>query len=191
MKLSISVPDELWERACPPGRRASAVVQDALAAYVDREHRVPFDRAPNPDLLEGLLSEGALSKEIERLMAEARSLRALGYAIGIEAAPSVSWVDLESLPPAEALTRYVIDVLLRVANREDVYLSGVVTAIRDAARGYGEVGVVIRPDGTQEDHMGPPSLTLVRGVVDALHDVRDAVRARLADTADSDNKDAK
>ena len=52
MKLSISVPDELWAQAAPADSSPSEVVQQALSEMVFRRNpKSPWGRAPEPGVV--------------------------------------------------------------------------------------------------------------------------------------------
>jgi hypothetical protein len=113
MKMTVSVPDALWNRVRRPGEGASSVVQRGLTALdatsPSNEPSPETVAATAPDL-EGIAS---------RLAAEAEHYKDLGYHAGIRAAAHLSWSALSDLVERRA-------PLLRVAegnwdsdNRDD------------------------------------------------------------------------
>ena len=79
-KLSVYVPDELWEqvRESAPDGNASQLVQRALKALVDREPRTAYSQEPPSPAAK------TASAIRERLIEEARKEWAKGYTAAIE-----------------------------------------------------------------------------------------------------------
>ncbi len=98
MKLSVSVPDELWAAVTNglPRTSPSKVIQDALSLVLERRRagETPFSRAPNEAVLERLLESG-LGASLDRLADEAVTAEAQGYEAGVRAASSEPWTTLE------------------------------------------------------------------------------------------------
>jgi hypothetical protein len=81
MKLSISVPDELWSKVSGPNSSPSEVVQRALNEMAQRRQPGrPFAHAPDDQVIEECKSEIDLA--IESLLSERRYYRGLGYKAG-------------------------------------------------------------------------------------------------------------
>src|SRR5262245_3093928 len=93
MKVTASVPDNLWAAAHPKGERPSHTVQRGLRLLVQELDRakVPFAQAP-PDVDLDALKDGR-----ERLRTEATERRRQGYEWGIRVASAMSWDNLEAL----------------------------------------------------------------------------------------------
>jgi hypothetical protein len=92
MKLSVSVPDGLWEeaRAVRPDLKPSGIVQAALEAW--RSERSPaFRHDPPADVGE------AFSHARNRLAAHARQDFERGYRAAVAVAPEIEWWVLEAL----------------------------------------------------------------------------------------------
>lgn len=94
MKLSISVPDQLWAsavEACRPETGPSLVVQRALTSLVGGAST----RAEAPTLPKELERAAALHREV--LRARVRELFELGYLRGVQLATQISWEALSFL----------------------------------------------------------------------------------------------
>jgi len=94
MKLSISVPNELWDRARAAGNDAnpSHLVQEALHRYVEERGRKPAYPLTPPDDVAS--AKGAVR---ERFANEARKKFEDGYRAALTAFPVLSWNDIEFL----------------------------------------------------------------------------------------------
>jgi hypothetical protein len=94
MKLSVSVPDELWNeaRSLAQDSTTSAVVQEALRRWVNQAH-------PKPQYVEGLPEDvlAALRETRGRLGEEAHMESKRGYVYGVETAQRLPWWAIESL----------------------------------------------------------------------------------------------
>lgn len=91
MKLSVSVPDDLWASVTKPGDSASEVVQEALRLLQERERpQRPFSRAPE-DLSDEVRSE--LSDAVARIRDLRIFQRRAGYQAGIALAAEGSLDD--------------------------------------------------------------------------------------------------
>jgi hypothetical protein len=93
MKLSVSVPDELWDRArtAVTEDSPSAVIQAALRRLVDEGPARPaYSQAP---VLDSELAQQRAATSA-RLQAEVRELYQLGYRNGIELASKLNWSKL-------------------------------------------------------------------------------------------------
>ena len=83
MKLSVSVPDDLWTMAAGRDASPSEVVQLALRALAAQRHPVgPFPHAPSQDSLTKLRPR--IDQAIATVRAARERLRELGYAAGVE-----------------------------------------------------------------------------------------------------------
>lgn len=109
MKLSISVPDQLWEEVSRPNESPSKVVQDALQAVLS-DRAGAADRLNRADKLTELLRKSTdvghehdAQEHVARLVAEAKKLRDVGYAVGISLAREFSWKVFEELPRSREL----------------------------------------------------------------------------------------
>lgn len=95
MKLSVSVPDDLWEEArsvAAGPESSSAVVQEALRRWVTQARSGPgYATNPPEDVL------GDMQEARERLSREARAEFGHGYAQGVQCARRLPWRAIENL----------------------------------------------------------------------------------------------
>jgi hypothetical protein len=95
MKLSVSVPDDLWEEArsiAADTKSSSAVIQEALRRWVAQTRRGPaYATSPPEDVLD------ELHEARERLAREARVEFGHGYAQGVQCARRLPWWAIEDL----------------------------------------------------------------------------------------------
>lgn len=95
MKLSASVPDELWNEArslAADSESSSAVIQEALRRWVVQARGGPgYATTPPEDVLD------ALQEARERLAREARAEFGHGYAQGVQCARRLPWRAIEDL----------------------------------------------------------------------------------------------
>jgi hypothetical protein len=108
MKLSVSVPDQLWDeaRSLAQNSTTSAVVQEALRRWVDQTR-------PAGRHAEGLPEDvlAALHETQERLGQEAHMESKRGYVYGVQCAQRLPWWAIENLAD-----RYRFDVKKWAAN---------------------------------------------------------------------------
>jgi hypothetical protein len=94
VKLSVSVPDELWDeaRSLAQDSTTSAVVQEALRRWVNQAR-------PAPQYAEGLPDDvvAALRDTQNRLGQEAQMESKRGYVYGVQCAQRLPWWAIESL----------------------------------------------------------------------------------------------
>jgi hypothetical protein len=172
MKLSVSVPDEMWEQALRPGESPSAVVQEGLKLLVATRGQ-PAQRALRRagGSYYGSDDEGAVSyveEVLEAVTMNAAAMRDGGYSVGVDVAKRIPWAQLENLRN-EA---YIRSELVRWSRDGDCELpEEVVQAVYDALSDFDML----------DSGEPPTSPTLYDGVADALLDVYDAVRRRLAE----------
>ena len=101
MNITVSVPDDLWADATEPGESPSAVVQDSLRLRKARKaaQRQPFEG--DSEILDRAM-EGDFSGKLGDLVAQADKMQSGGYTVGVDAALSLSWEDLDrAADPAE------------------------------------------------------------------------------------------
>lgn len=83
MKLSVSVPDDLWRKVAGPDDSPSEVVQAALTELARRRHPTgPSAYAPRAEVVEA--TKPAIKRAVQRLLDERRELREAGYRAGVE-----------------------------------------------------------------------------------------------------------
>ena len=113
MKLSVSVPDGLWEeaRAVRPDLNPSGIVQAALEAW-HSERSPAFPHDPPADVGE------AFSQARDRLAAHARQEFERGYRAGVVVAPEIEWWVLEALATQHFSVRLWAENLALVAQAE-------------------------------------------------------------------------
>jgi hypothetical protein len=94
VKLSVSVPDNLWNEAqsLAEASTTSGVVQEALSRWVSQSReRSAYAASPPEDILD------ALHDTRDRLVREARAEFQRGYVQGVECARRLPWWAIESL----------------------------------------------------------------------------------------------
>jgi hypothetical protein len=93
MKLSVSVPDELWERArgVRPDLKDSRLVQTALDAFTRPAEVAGYSTAMPED------AKAAFEAVRDKLAARARTEFEDGYRAAIELVPTLDWWDIQSL----------------------------------------------------------------------------------------------
>jgi hypothetical protein len=111
MRLSLSVPDELWLRACEtcPATPASRLVQSALEHLVAGADTAYVAGAPAG-------AEERMRRLAARLRTEARALYEDGYACGLDLADVLEWWVLERLAAAD----WRLESLVRAADAAPV-----------------------------------------------------------------------
>jgi hypothetical protein len=95
MKLSVSVPDELWEEArsiATDSESSSAVIQEGLRRWVTQTRSGPGYATSAPEDVLGDLQEAR-----ERLAREARTEFAHGYGQAVQCARRLPWWAIENL----------------------------------------------------------------------------------------------
>src|SRR5271170_2749397 len=92
MKLSVSVPDELWTRVAGQGSSPSEVVQTALATLASRRsNRLRF--GGDPEVIKA--NQELLDQAVERLRIERKSLEEKGYRAGARLAAESDMLTLD------------------------------------------------------------------------------------------------
>ena len=139
MKLSVSVPDELWKEVAGEGESPSEVVQRTLREYAARRTSRSRD-------LRSRDQAARMERIQERLREEAKAAFSAGYDLGLQMAEELPWELVACLATAQAHSRSdiaraaednpaLVDVLerLRHAVREfhSTALDGASQAFRD------------------------------------------------------------
>lgn len=102
MKMTVSVPDELWTSVFQPGQVASHVVQEALRLLApQRSPAEPFASAPPGSDL------AAIEAAKQALIDEATELWRAGYQLGIETVGLIPWSRLESFATSEEIAQWL------------------------------------------------------------------------------------
>ena len=89
MKMTVSVPDDLWLEATEPGESPSAAIQDALRLRAGRSRSNPL--ADHPEIL----GDPQASARLDELVADVRRIREGGFRVGVDAGLTLGWEDLE------------------------------------------------------------------------------------------------
>ena len=173
MKLSVSVPDELWERASAqrPDLKTSVLVQEALESWTRPEGTAGYSLA-RPEGVEELFEAAR-----ERLAAEARAQFERGYRAALEAAPSLAIWHIESL----AEKRYDVKAWIEPIVGGRVAMA--VGQIPDPSPGEPDLAMValIRAlgslSGPWADDMFRPGPAYLRGFAQAMRELFDEVVA--------------
>jgi hypothetical protein len=180
MKLSISVPEQLWARAkaASGGANASHLVQEALRRYVEDGVAKPaYSLAPPEDVVDAW---GALRGQFA---SEARQRFEQGYRAAVTAFAELSWSRLEFLAEdcrfdvkgwAESFRRLAEDIELRMSTPGHVSqyppeVADVTVAEVNAL--FTALGAWARPHGGGSDWEWEPSPTYVRGFTQAARDL--------------------
>ena len=161
MKLSVSVPDDLWERVGGPRASPSQLIQTALQRMLETElARPPFVDAL-PDVSEELFEARAV------LVVQARASFESGYRHAVSAAKEIPWSALNELDNvrwdlAEWLEEWQ-------PGPPDFQLDD------DAARWLRPLGEHLGQMADPSRDWRPGDRTYLRGFTQGLHDVWDAV----------------
>jgi hypothetical protein len=179
MKLSISVPDDLWAAAAPAGSSPSEVVQRALSEVVSlQKPSSPWGRAPETGVVEEC--KESLDAAVHRLLSERKQLRRHGYRVGavLAADPSLSldWFmsAVARLDP-ESLRQLITDMLAEDCT--DDLARRIISLARDEA--HLEPGTVLIGATMEDEGLTLPQEFLA-GLVDALFDIWDVVESESA-----------
>ena len=164
MKMSISVPDDLWRRVAAPGESPSAVVQRALEALRPEQKTEVHRRAP-AELLPELL-DTELSDAVDRLRHEMNEIRNAGYRAAVTLARSYHWRFFDGLPSTERAV-----VQLCGIDETELY-STVLSAAREA--GATSTGQLTHGGRVLDDEL--PLDSFVEGFAAGLLDMKDRVR---------------
>src|SRR4051812_27482544 len=98
MKLSVSVPDELWTDVVGDSESPSAVVQQALRLLSTRkEEQRGLSHAPSAGVVQELRASGELDAIVDEIARDARAMAEAGYRVGIRLARLLGWTYLEEL----------------------------------------------------------------------------------------------
>ncbi len=175
MKLSVSVPDDLWSDLATGSNSPSQLVQDALRE-LQRHRRRGEERVVDLEARlassdpEGDPAAPTVNSVLDRLTEEAADLMDTGYRMGVELAGKLSWLDLEALAEGSRLR----DDLIRAVERDGHFL-GTGGDLRDVIYQLLSDWQV----GLDEDGEAIPSTTLYAGMAAGLADIRVAIRERL------------
>jgi hypothetical protein len=168
VKLSVSVPDDLWQAAAVDEQSPSAVVQEGLRALVAHREK-SAQRVGEFELRLSLHADGSeldLAETLKELTDAAVELYDVGYRMGVEIAGKLKFIVLDGLPSGAKLR----DLLLDAADDVDTPLAHLVRgALEDWEFGLDVEGDVI------------PSPTLYDGMAAGLEDMRGAVRGWATD----------
>lgn len=178
MKLSASVPDELWAAAARDKTSTSQVVQQALEALVEHrragEQRVSSAEARHR--AGWIADEDPADSVLSRLEKQARHLQRAGYMIGVELADRLGWLLLEKLP-----LNLVARNLLAWASGELDDLGGVLgdqyVDLTDTLHNL----LVEYHEGIDDESERIASPVLYEAIVAGMDDVRTAILDRLRD----------
>lgn len=179
MKLSISVPDELWAEAAPAGSSPSEVVQQALSEMVSlRKPRSPWGRASEKGVVDEC--KESLDAAVHRLLSERKQLRRHGYRVGavLAADPSLGldwFMTSVARLDAESLRAYIRDMLAEDCT--DDLARRIVSLAQDEA--HLEPDTVLVGEDLEAKGLTLPQEFLA-GLVDALFDIWDMVENESA-----------
>jgi hypothetical protein len=179
MKLSVSVPDPLWESAheLRPDLNPSALVQEALGSWVRTRSATPYPVGRPPEADAGFAAARA------RMTATARAEFERGYLAAVTCAETLDWVYLHSLARdrfevkswAERIANEAVQADMGNIPRDWAPEPETVHALLKA------LGNIVHPFG---DDMFAPSVPYLRGFTQAMRDLwTDAVEGRSAQAA--------
>jgi hypothetical protein len=176
MKLSISIPDDLWLAVRRTDEPNSRVVQEALRLLADQRAATAENPLPGAVGTEYDPSNTEHWQEVQagldRLHAEASRLHTLGYQVGVDTARQAPWNELERLPADRtALARKLADMHVE----SDFETEGEVFYFMDQSIKTWDVDKILKDD--QDEYADSP--TFFAGVAQAIDEARSAVRARL------------
>jgi len=166
MKVTVSIPDDLWDAVRDPNEGPSHIVQKALRLLKAR------DAGSFPNAPEGMDLSSA-HRSVERLVEQAEVIRRRGYEVGIRLAERLTnWVRFENgfvglgaIPNRMTVEQLATFLFVEdVEGAFDVPGGSVVDFIGEA---FG--------DSVDESESG----VAYRGVAQALLDIYDGVRERL------------
>ncbi len=171
MKLSVSVPDELWDRArgLRPDLKDSHLIQNALEGFTKPAEVAGYSVAMPED------AKPAFEAAREKLAAHARGEFEEGYRAGVEIVPSLSWWDIQSLADrhrfavkewARGYSDSVVNAELGNIPTDWAADPDVVSALLKA------LGNLVPPFG---DDMFTPSIPYLRGFTQAFRDLWEQV----------------
>ena len=170
MKLSVSVPDDLWEAVSGIDGSASQVVQESLRLLAERRRR------DFPTIGESHYADDGdleLREAVDKLTAEAAALRGTGYSIGVELSMSLPWLTLDVLPAGAALLRQLrawqsgFDADPPVDDLPEDFRGALINLLIQSEEGLDD----------SENVVWLP--TLFEGIVAGVEETHDAVRRRL------------
>ena len=165
MKLSVSVPDQLWERAKArrPDLSASHVVQQALEQWASPKGSAGYSLNP-PDAAAPLLALATA-----RLSDEAREHFERGYLAGAEAGTELGWWSIQSLHDGHYDVMAWIDPIITSQLDFDTHRLG------PGAEPSSAVGVLVKALGALMSPWGDdtfiPSAPYLRGFAQAMRDL--------------------
>jgi hypothetical protein len=172
MKLSISIPDDLWLKVHRPGEPNSQTVQEALRMLA--ETRNPSSSALVS--LAGTAYDGSdpatvqtLEQGLAQLAKEAADVQRIGYTVGLEAAVMAPWSDIERLASGHPqLDTQLYEVIFEAGE--------VGEAVRGALEQWGDQVDFIW-DADAEEYVFSP--TFFHGLARAFIEVRTEIHRRL------------
>ena len=174
MKLSVSVPDPLWDaaRESRPDLNPSRLVQEALDSWVRARSATPYPVGRPRQ------ADAHFDAARARLVATARAEFERGYVAAVECAEILDWVYFDSLARgrfevrswAAGIASAAVQVDLGALPKEWGPAPATVRVLVQA------LGNIVSPFG---DDMFTPSLPYVRGFAQAMRDLwTDAVEGR-------------
>src|SRR5690348_2573508 len=98
MKLSASVPDQLWANVYRDGESTSSVVQEGLRLLAAQRLQPQYFPNAKGTEFDDEHARQSLLEWVDGFVVEAQRLRRRGYQVGLEVAHALDWVTLETLP---------------------------------------------------------------------------------------------
>jgi hypothetical protein len=187
MKLSVSVPDELWDaaRAVVEDDSPSAVVQTALGQLISRG--VGGKAYAQRPKLQGELADAFMTTQ-SRLLADASARYQAGYRQGVELAGELDWDLLD-----EIAHKGVIAVSKSAVSSHHVFVSHRDDFPPDAKPSM-VLGLLQKYVGGYADYEGRvpwrPSEITIEGMDRALRDLWEQVQAPAPLSTNDDDSDA-
>ena len=174
MKLSVSVPEPLWDsaRESRPDLNPSRLVQEALDSWVRTRSATPYPVGRPPE------ADARFDAARARLTATARAEFERGYVAAVKCAETLDWDHFQSLARgrfevrtwAANIASAAVQADLGAIPREWAPAPATVSLLLEA------LGSIVAPFG---DDMFTPSVPYVRGFAQAVRDLwTDAVEGR-------------
>lgn len=180
MKLSVSVPDDVWATVWTEGASPSHLVQEGLRLVAARRRDGSGQLLPGAEGTFFAVGEGGdelLEENLTRLTQEADEMERLGYQVGVEAAQRLHWSPLDRLNDVQTLARRLQEAWILGADEGDLLGEQFFGLVGDYSPEY------LVDEGTGEPLSCP---TFFMGAATGCLEVRDKVRQlRLARDVDS------
>ncbi len=175
MKLSVSIPDDLWAAVFTEGASPSHLAQEAFRLLASKQERAATTSFPNApaevDLNEAEETRQALAEELKRL-------RRAGYEFGLKAVAHLPWSLLDQFSDAETIFAWILMHTTEAEPGEEPYRFGCQTC--DLEEDFWEFANAAFQDFLAGPADSTKSETFHTGMALALLDMRQAVMMDLS-----------